>query len=104
MRIGCKRFICSRSAHVDTQTLLMASAHVLLRQFRRVHTEGSTAPQIDQRPQEHLQCIFAREHLCATIASLSETIDAWRLVRAVKEFPDATELFVWTDVLVVARS
>ena len=47
---------------------------------------------------------LAQEHLRTTIASVSETIGAWRLLRAVKDSADETELLVGTDVLVVVRS
>ena len=46
---------------------------------------------------------LAQEHLRTTIASVSETIGAWRLLRAAKESADDTELLVGTDVHVVVR-
>ena len=56
-----------------------------------------------QRAPQHL-CLTKDLRSSATIASLSETIDAWRLIRAVKESQAETELSVGTDVLVVSLS
>ena len=68
----------------------------LLRQFRN-------SDEYTQRAPQHL-CLTKDLRSSATIASLSETIDAWRLIRAVKESQAETELSVGTDVLVVSLS
>ena len=68
---------------------------------RTAHSHNSD--EYTQRAPQHL-CLTKDLRSSATIASLSETIDAWRLIRAVKESQAETELSVGTDVLVVSLS